>query len=135
MCAPYGSDLRSVARCCQPVVHGRTDAPSLNGRFTGPLMAGDEKQNPLAMSDRELETAVNCTPGRVEVHSVEIENAIGLHRAAPELLVPASVERAFTDRPRLLLLLSRARGKRCFKSWAFACFSWFFSRLKSDLLT
>ena len=68
------------------------DSAALDRRVAGAVVAGDQKEDPLAGRDRPLERAVDCPPRRVEVHSVEVEHSVGLDRAAAQPPVPAAVE-------------------------------------------
>lgn len=71
---------------------GGADAPALDRRSAGAVMAGDEQQDPLAGGDRPFERAIDRLPGGVEAHPVEVENAVGRDGAAGEALVPAAVK-------------------------------------------
>lgn len=93
-------DAARVARSGQPVMHRRPNSPSLNRRLTRPLVTGDQQNDPLATTDRALQRMVNRRPSAVEVHSVQIEDPVGLYRAAAQLLVPATVQRLIGDRNR-----------------------------------
>ena len=96
--ASYGGDVFGMARSREPVVNGRSDAASLDRRIARPMMAGDEQYDPVPARDRLLQAAVDRIPGRVEVHAVKVEHAIGLNGSAPQLLVPTTVERLVGDR-------------------------------------
>jgi len=85
-------DVRRVARGGKPVVHSGANGASPDGRFSRSLMAGDEEDDAIAMSDRAVQLAVDRTPCAVEGHSMQIDDAIGLDIAAAEALVPASVQ-------------------------------------------
>jgi hypothetical protein len=65
----------------KPVVHRGADAPALDRRVAGAMMAGNQKQDAIASVDGSFERAVDRLPGLIEVHSVQIERPIGLDRA------------------------------------------------------
>ena len=79
-------------------MNGGPNTPALDGRFTRPMVAGNQQQNAVSAGDRLLESAVDCGPRAVQIHPVEIEHAVGLDRTAPQLLVPAAIERLVSDR-------------------------------------
>lgn len=87
-----------MARGREPIVNGRSDAASLDRRIARPMMAGDEQYDPVPARDRLLQAAVDRIPGRVEVHAMKVEHAIGLNGPAAQLLVPITVERLVGDR-------------------------------------
>jgi len=89
-----GSDMRRVARCCEPVVNGSPDTPTLHGWITRAMMAGDKQQDPIAPHGRPFERPIDCCPGRIEVHAVKIEDCVRRDIACSQALVPASVESA-----------------------------------------
>ena len=70
-------DVRRVARGGKPVVHSGANGASPDGRFSRSLMAGDEEDDAIAMSDRAVQLAVDRTPCAVEGHSMQIDDAIG----------------------------------------------------------
>jgi len=91
-------DATRVARSGQPVMHRRPNSPSLNRRLAGPLVTGDQQNDAFATADRTLQRMVDRRPRAVEVHSVQIEDPVGLYRAAAQLLVPATVQRLIGNR-------------------------------------
>jgi len=90
--ASDGGDIRGMARCGEPVVDGGADTPALDRRIAGPVMAGNQEQDPIAGRNRLIEAAVDRLPRAIKVHPVEVEGAIGHNRAAFETTVPAAVE-------------------------------------------
>src|SRR5690349_12187303 len=83
-----------MARSGKPVVDGRADLAALERRVARAVMPGDQQHDALALVNRPLERAVDRAPGRVEVHSVQVDNAVRLDRTGAELSVPAGVEGA-----------------------------------------
>ena len=71
-----GRDAGGVTRGRQPVVNCRANSPSLNGRFTGPVVAGDEKDQSIPPSDCFVEATVDRRPCRIKVHPVQIEHTV-----------------------------------------------------------
>ena len=56
------------------------------------MMSGNQKDHSLAVGDCPFERAVDGPPSCIEVHSVEIDDTIGLNPARTEPLVPAPVK-------------------------------------------
>ena len=86
-------DSLRMARRSEPVVNGRPDLAALDRGISRAVMPGNKQNHALAGGDRPFERAVDCSPGRIEAHPVEIDDAIGLDRARTKPFVPASVER------------------------------------------
>ena len=63
-------DPAGVPRGGQPIVYGSPDAPALDGRLTGPRMAGNKQNQPIAPVNGLVEAAVDGGPGLVEIVSV-----------------------------------------------------------------
>jgi len=97
-----------MARGSEPVVDRSADAASLNRRSAGPVMTRDQQQHAVAASDCLLEATVNCCPGGVQRHAVQVEDTIGLYTAGAQLLVPAAIKRLLTDRDEFLALRRRS---------------------------
>ena len=77
--APYRGNAWGVAGNGQPVVHRCPDAPSFERRLSLALVARDEKQNPVAGSDRPFQRTVDRFPCPVQTMSVEVDNPVRLH--------------------------------------------------------
>jgi hypothetical protein len=71
------------------------------------MVSGDEQDHPVARPNGVIETLINCAPCPVETHAVKIDGPIQLDRTTPELLVPAAIQRSFSDRDRLGPCMSR----------------------------
>jgi hypothetical protein len=82
-------DLGGMARGVKPVVDRRSDSSSLDGWVAGAVMSGDQQQHAISAVDRRFERAVDRTPGLVEAHAVQVEDAVGLDGARAEPPVPA----------------------------------------------
>lgn len=74
----------------------RPNPAARDGWVAWTMVAGNEQQQAVAMSDCMLETPIDCAPCGVEGHAVKVEHAIRLNRSAAKAFVPASVQRAFT---------------------------------------
>ena len=68
------------------------DPAALDWRIALTVMSGDQKQQPVAASDRLFEAAVDCPPRGVESHAMKVEHAIGLDRSAAKPVVPSGIE-------------------------------------------
>ena len=90
--AANGSDVRGVPRSLEPVVDRRADGAAADRWLARTMVARDQKHDAVAASDCLLERDVDCAPGAVEVHAVEVDDAVRLYSAAAEPPVPASVE-------------------------------------------
>jgi hypothetical protein len=93
VCATHRGNIASVTGCSEPVVNRGADATALDWRLTWTMVPRNQQNYPIAALDRQLESPVDCLPGPVEIHAVEIEDAVGLDRAGTQSPVPASVER------------------------------------------
>ena len=93
MRAPNGGNIASVARSGEPIVYGRANAAPLDRRLAWTMVTGDQKHNSVAARDCVIEATIDGVPGSVEVHAMEIDNAVRSDSAGAELLVPARVER------------------------------------------
>jgi len=62
-------------------MHGGADLASLHRWLPDAVVAGDQKQHPVAPCGCQLQRAIDRTPGAVEIHAVKIEGAIGLDLA------------------------------------------------------
>lgn len=78
MCAAHSRNPVRMAGCSKPVVHGGSNATTLDRRFSRTVMTGDQEKHSFAAPDRLLERMVDRRPGGIEVHAVEIQNAVGL---------------------------------------------------------
>ena len=86
-CNPVG-----MARRRQPVVNRRSDLPALDRRVAGPMVSRDQQDDAISCADRLFERPIDGAPGGIEVHSVEVDDAIRLDRAGAKPFIPASVE-------------------------------------------
>ena len=84
------------------------DPAALDRWITWPMMARDQKDQPIAARDRLVEPAIDCSPGTIEIETMKIEDGIGFDHSAAKALVPGSVEGSFTNRDRLW----SGRGRR-----------------------
>ena len=91
--APDCCDPGRMPRGGEPVVDRRADAPARDGRFTRPMMAGNQQDDAVASVDRLFQRPIDCTPGAIEILAVKVDDPIRLERAAAELPVPACVKR------------------------------------------
>ena len=96
------SNLGGMPRSREPVMDRRPDPTPLHRRLARTMMAGDEQQKALTARDGLIEAAVDDGPSRVEVHAVQVNDAVRRGGSASQLLVPAAVESLFSDRNRLL---------------------------------
>jgi hypothetical protein len=92
MRAPDRGNLGCVARCRQPVVNGRTNLAALNRRLAGPMVSGNQQHEPVARGNRPFEAAIDRLPCSVEVHTVKVEDPIGLYASAGKPPVPTSIQ-------------------------------------------
>jgi hypothetical protein len=106
--AAHGGDPCRVARGSQPVVDRGANLAALDRRLARPMMAGDQEHDAVAAGNRLVEAAVDCMPGAVEVHSVEVEDSVDLDVASAQPLIPAAIERFSRD----WLLLRQQRCNR-----------------------
>jgi len=74
--APDRRDSSRVTRMGKPVVHRGADAPALDRRVAGAMVAGYQQQHAIASVDGSFERAVNRLPCLVEVHAVQVERPI-----------------------------------------------------------
>src|SRR5690349_32811 len=88
-----GGDFAGVARGCEPIVDRGADGAAADRRLARALVAGDQEDKAIAARNRLLERTIDRTPCAVEAHSVEVDDAVGLHASAPQATVPAAVER------------------------------------------
>ena len=93
MCAANGGDLRRVPRSREPVVNSSPNLASADRRLARPVVAGNQENHAIAGIDGSLERAVDRLPCTVEILAVKIDGPIGFDIAAPDPLVPASIER------------------------------------------
>lgn len=82
----------------EPVMDRRSNTAALHRRLTLAMMARNQEKNSLAARNRLVEAAVDCSPGAIEVHAMQIEDSIRFNGAVPQSLVPSAVERSFADR-------------------------------------
>ena len=92
MSASNRRDFARVARCRKPVMDRRADRTAPDRRLAGALMASDQQDDALTLSDRPIQRAVDRAPGAVERHAVKIDRPVGRDGAAAEAPVPASVK-------------------------------------------
>lgn len=92
VCAPDRGDISSVPRSGEPVVNRGPNLAALDRRFAGPMVAGDEQENPLITANRKRQSTVDRVPRAVEIHSVEIKYPVRLDIARSEPPVPSPVE-------------------------------------------
>ena len=108
VCTTDRGDVAGVPRRRQPVMHGSTDLPPLNRGFAGAMVSGDEQDHPVARPNGVIEAPINCAPCPVQTHAVKIDGPVRLDRTAPQLLVPAAIQRPLGDRDRLGSCMSRS---------------------------
>ena len=101
-----GRDPARVTGGREPVVHCRPDLAPLDGRRAGSMMPGDQQQQPVSAVNRKLKRAIDRVPCAVEVHAVQVEDAVGFDRSRSQPSVPSSVERR-----------SRLRHRRLNRFW------------------
>jgi len=89
--APDGSDLAGVTRSGEPVVDGRPDLASLDGRIAGTGVAGDQQDDALSRGDCAIQPAVDRRPCLVEVEAVEVDDSIRIDGAGAKPPVPAGI--------------------------------------------
>ena len=73
-------------------------SPAPDRRLAGALMAGDQQHDPLAARDRLLQRRGRSPPRAVEVHPVQVDDAVGLDARRARSPVPAAVERRAGNR-------------------------------------
>jgi hypothetical protein len=93
MRAANRGDSRGVTRCGQPVVDRGADAASLDGLIARPMVAGDEKHDPVAGADCLVQSEVDRVPGAIEIHAVQVEHAVRGDGSGTQPPVPRAVER------------------------------------------
>jgi hypothetical protein len=101
MGASHCGDMLRMPGCREPVMNRGPDATALDGWFAGPMMARNQQKNAVAACYCLLERMVDRGPCTIEVHAMKIEHPVRLDRSAPQLLVPAAVQRLESDRHRL----------------------------------
>ncbi len=92
MSVPDSSDARPVARRGQPIVNRRPDPSTFNRRIAAAMVAGYEQHDPISSRDRLFQCTVDCAPGAIEVHPVEVENSVGHDGARTQFLVPTAIQ-------------------------------------------
>ena len=90
--SPDGGNTCRVPGCGEPVMDGSTDRAAPDRRLARAFVAGDQEQNAIARRNGLLERSVDRPPCRVEVHSVQVDDAVGLDASAAEPAVPAAVQ-------------------------------------------
>jgi hypothetical protein len=99
----------------KPIVNRRADLAALNRRLARPVMSRNQQDQPFARFARPFQRRVYRTPRAVEIHSMQIDHAVGLKPSGPQLPVPGAVERrSGVNRPR--------RGRLSFRNpnrWRF----------------
>jgi hypothetical protein len=55
------------------------------------MMTGDEHHEPLTTNDGLFERTIDRSPGAVEAHSMEVDNAVRGDRSAAETLFPTPI--------------------------------------------
>ncbi len=71
--ASHGGDFRRMAGHGQPIVNGGADPSPRDRRFTGPLVACNQQDEPVSCPDGILERAVDRRPGAIEAVAVQVE--------------------------------------------------------------
>ena len=89
MSASNGGNRAGMARRGEPVVDGGPDLATPDRRIARAVMPGDQQDHAVAARDRLLQTAIDCLPGSVERHPMEIERAVGIDIARAKPSVPA----------------------------------------------
>jgi len=69
-----------MARGGEPVVDGGADPSALNGRIARAMVARDQQDHAVPGTDGLLERPVDGTPRGIEVHAVEVDDAVRLDR-------------------------------------------------------
>ena len=92
MRAAYGCNVAGVPRGPEPIVHCGADPATLNGRFAGTMVAGDQEDDAVAAGDRGLEPAIDGAPRLIEVHSVQVDDAVEFDAARTQSPDPAAIE-------------------------------------------
>lgn len=95
---PDGCNVRGMARCRQPVVHGCPDSAPLDRWVAGAMMAGDQQNDAFAIRYRLLEAAIDRRPRGVEVHAVQVQHPVRLNASSAQPLIPASIKSSLVDR-------------------------------------
>lgn len=78
MSASNCGNLGRMAGRCEPVVNRGADAATLHGRLARTMVAGDQENDPLALSDCIFKTPVDCCPSRFQIHPVKIKHSVRL---------------------------------------------------------
>lgn len=107
MCRSNGGNPRRMARRLEPVVDRRANFAPLDGGSALPGMACDQQDHSLSSGNRALQPGVDRAPRAVEVHSMQVDDAIRLDFAGTQAPVPARIER--TGRG----FCPRRRPRRC----------------------
>jgi hypothetical protein len=71
---------------------GSTDRAAPDRRLAGAFVAGNEEHDAIARRNRMIERAVDRAPCRIEAHSVQVDDAVGLDAPAAKPAVPAAVQ-------------------------------------------
>ena len=91
--SPAAVTPMSAADCCdiaahgarpQPVVDRGTDGAAPNRRLAGPMVAGNQEKDSLALRDRMFQVPVDRAPGAIERHSVKVDDPVRFARSLPE---------------------------------------------------
>ena len=93
VCTPDRGDFRGMAGDRQPIVNRRPNAPALDRRLARAGMTGDEQDDAIATADGLVQAAVDRRPGPVKAVAMQVDDPIGLDRAAAQPAVPTAVER------------------------------------------
>ena len=139
MCPANRRDAAGMARCREPVVDRRADLAALDRRLARTMVSGNQQNDPVAASDGGLQAAVDRPPCLVEIHAVQIEDSVRIHRARCQAAIPASIQRqtwpwpwrrSFQPRPHRH---SRRRRRRRFRRLFFRRLGWLlFARERLD---
>jgi hypothetical protein len=99
MRATHGSNFASVPGRSQPVVNRGADPAALDRRFARPVVAGNQENDAIASTDRLLESVIDGAPSLVEVHPMQVDNAVWVDSAGTQASVPCTIQRGPELRP------------------------------------
>jgi len=93
MRATHGSNFASVPGRRQPVVNRGSDSATLDRRFARPVVAGNQENDAIASADRLIECVIDRAPSLVEVHPMQVDDAVWVDSAGTQASVPCTVQR------------------------------------------
>jgi hypothetical protein len=91
MRAADGSNLRSVTRNGEPIVHRRPDFSTSQRRVARTRMPSDQQEDAVAGRYCLFQSGVDCAPSAVEASSVQIQRPVRVNVTRPKTAIPVRV--------------------------------------------